>query len=101
MELPGRRVCVDLGVAEAAHARPDEAGMDAEVEHRRAAGLRQLELHRGRRRDGLVPLPAEQERLQLDVEPLLPHLARPKPQPTEVESLHGESVAPGAERFPY
>ncbi len=42
----------------------------------------------------LVALSTEHERLELDVERLLPHLAGAKPKRPEIDGRHGVSVAP-------
>ena len=94
VELAGGHVGAHLGVPEAAHAGADEASLDSKVDHRRVPRLRQLELGRDGGGARLVALAAEQERLEVDVEPLGPHLAGAKAQSSEVEHLHERSVAP-------
>lgn len=94
VELARRDVCAKLGTTEAAHAGTDQARSEAQVDHRRASGLRELEIDADRCRAHLVALPAEQEGLELDVQPLATNLAGPKAEPTKVERLHWDSVAP-------
>jgi DNA-binding transcriptional LysR family regulator len=94
VELARANVELDLGVPEAAHARPGETGMERQVEDGGSRGLRDLEVDRDLGWRHLVALPAEHEGLELDVDALVANLARPEPQPAKVDGGHTRSLAP-------
>ena len=80
--LRGRRVVlprvdadVERGVCEAAHARPVQAHRKAQLEEQAGRRLRDRELGLDRLRDGEIALPAELERLELDLDRVALHLA--------------------------
>lgn len=93
VELPRRHAALDLSEAEAAHTRAGELHLKAQVEHGRARRLGDLEVDGDTRRRGLVALAAEQEGLELDLEPLATHLAWTKVQPAKIDRRHPWSVA--------
>jgi hypothetical protein len=84
----------DLREPEAAHAGTGEVRLEPHVEHGRAGRLRDLEPDGNRVRNGFVPLPAEDERLESDVERLLANLARTEPQCSQIDGGHAVSVPP-------
>jgi hypothetical protein len=93
VELARGDLAIDLGEAEAAHAGAGQVQAEPEIEHRRSRRLRDLQLDGNRRGDGLVALTAEHERLDLDVERLLPHFPRPEPERPQIDGGHRVSVA--------
>jgi hypothetical protein len=94
VELPRLRVDFHLRKAEAAHAGPREAQVQPEVEDRGTGCLRDLHVDRNRLGMGFVALTAEQERIELDIDTLLPDFPGPEPQSAKVDCVHGVSVAP-------
>ena len=99
VELAGGDGELQLSMTEAAHAGTGHAHVEPKGEHRGSRGLGDLELGRHRGRAGLVPLPAEAKRLDLDVDYLPAELAGANAQPAQIDGrCHALSVAPAASR---
>src|SRR5262249_29957232 len=89
---------VEYRIGEAAVARSVQTSVEPQLEDRARAGTSDRQLRRDGLGNGQVALPAELERLELDVAPVDELLARPQSERAEVEdSHHGQSSnAPGA-----
>ena len=72
---------------------PAQMDVEPHVEDRRARCLRQLQLDGDRRRGRLVALPAEHERLELDVERLASGPRRAKAKRSQIDRGHPEGNA--------
>ena len=73
--LPPVDADVKRGVCEAAHARAMQPHREAKLEEQAGRRLRDRELGLDRLRDGEIALPAELERLELDLDCVALHLA--------------------------
>jgi DNA-binding transcriptional LysR family regulator len=94
VKLTGNDREVDFCMAQAAHARPREMRREAYAKRHAPRNLRDLDLGRNRMRNRLVALPAEDVRVELDLEGLTPDLAGAKAKPGEIKRSHGRRVTP-------
>src|SRR5581483_5700973 len=91
--LACRDANVEGGVAEAAVAGAVQSRLEREREHGARRRTRDRELRLDPRRHRQVALPAEFERLQLDLERFTVLLAWTELQPAQVEARHATSLA--------
>jgi hypothetical protein len=92
VELTYGEAKLDFRVSETAHARSGERHDEREPEDRPPRDLGGLELDGNGMRHWLVALATEHERIEIDVEAVPPHLARPESQSSEIEGGHVRSV---------
>jgi hypothetical protein len=92
VELTRRDMWSHLGVTQTTHAGAGELHLEREPEDRSTRDLGDLEVDRNAVRHGLVALPAEHKRIEVDVDALMPDLAQPEAQAAKVDRSHVGSV---------
>src|SRR5215207_6617196 len=93
--FPGLHIDSHGGVAQTAHARPDEAHAELQLEQKTGARAGQGECSLGLLRNRDVALPAEPERLELDFLDVAKLLARLQPDRAQVEGRHNVQSSEG------
>ena len=94
MKLACGGTALDLGERKTPHARARETHFDLHFEHGRTGGLGDPKVDGQKRRSRLVTLAAENEWIELYVEPLWSHLTWSEVEPAEIDLRHTRSVPP-------
>ena len=94
VELACGGTALDLGERKTPHARARKTNLDLHFEHGCTGGLGDPEIDGQKRRSRLVTLAAENEWLELHVEPLRSHLTWSEAEPAKIDLRHTQSVPP-------